>query len=457
MAITVKWQGHSTSTTARLVVRSDANGVLTATCDGQTFTGSTISTASNDGIGIVDISGLLPGTSYAYTVSVGGSSASGTLKTMPTTAPFKVGFMSCMTKLKTVDALVQSLIEEGVAAVVHQGDYIYCSENVSSWWNETSAVPTTGSAASVYMAHFRQVHRQSHIRLLDAYCPQYFQGDDHEVGGDNWDHSVTQAQVSPNVASGGTQAEVDASWWAANQAMIAYYQGNPTNNDAGIHASTDKPANAAGGTPAAQYPPKYFRFMIGNAEFFVLDTMSYRSILTATDNASKTMLGATQKQWLKDRLSASTATFKIICSPKMTLQQTSVSDGWDIYSTERTELLTYCRDNVSSKGVFWVCGDNHAPTVSRDAVLEHSAICANPAGVDHLSQSSGYSSGVVYKYTGQAGGTPTRSVEVAGLLEFYDDELVVRIIDPLGRNLYRGVMPAGSNLLSQSGKSISVS
>ena len=99
MTITCAWLGHATATTARYVVRSDANGALTMVIDGTTYTGTTIATATNDGIGIVTATGLLPGRTYECTLSVAGASTiSRQIKTMPTAAPFKVAFTSCLYK-----------------------------------------------------------------------------------------------------------------------------------------------------------------------------------------------------------------------------------------------------------------------------------------------------------------------------------------------------------------------
>jgi len=465
MTINCAWLGDATETTATYVVRSDANGALTMAVGGSTFTGTTIDTAVNDGIGTVVATGLAPGKEYACSLSVGGAATIiRKIKTMPANAPFKVAFMSCFNNFGSIEPLSQALIAEAVSAVFHQGDYIYVATAYAGF-GETSAVPVTGSATSVYATHFRQQHRNPGTELIESYCPQYYQGDDHELGGDNWDHSVTQAQAGGcNVASGGTQAQVDASWWSGQQAMIAYYLGNPANGDSGISASTDKPSSAGAGTPASQYFPKYFRKIIGNAEFFVIDCISYRSPTAATDNASKTMLGATQKQWLKDRLAASTATFKIIVSSKNVYPNDTTLDGWEVFTTERAELLTYIRDTVTTKGVFWVYGDSHQAHASYNEALQFTGFCANPAGVVRITSSVAYGANVVWRETGTAGGVPGGTVgahgdcnPIAGVLTINPDYVEMRFIDPLGRTLQdpqgkvaQWRVMAGSNLMVQS-------
>jgi len=456
MTITCAWLGKATDTTATYVVRSDADGDLTMVVDGVEFTGTTIATGTNDGIGTVTATGLSPGKFYDCTLSVAGASTiSRKLQTMPASAPFKVAFTSCLDKYESSIALWQAVKNEGVVANINQGDYTYM-DTALTMWQETVAVPVTGSAASVYMTHHRQMHRNAGNVLIDSYCPQYYQGDDHEVGGEDWDHTVTAAQTTTNVASGGTQAQVDASWWAGNQAMIAYYQGNPANTDSGIAASTDKPSNAEAGTAAAQYPPKYYRFTIGNTEFFVLDCISYKSPQNDAESGSKTMLGATQKQWLKDRLTASTATFKVICSSKMTYPSVN-TNGWEKYTTERAEILDYILASVPKKGVIWVCGDNHAPHASFSAALEHTAFCANPARIARSPiVGTAYQTNVVWRETGAADGSPTRNIQMAGILTVTEDYLEMKYIDVLGRTMEdpegriaQWRVMAGSNLMIQ--------
>ena len=74
MALSFSWCGThaSPSSAARIVARSTADGVLTAVVDGVTYTGTTISTGTADGIGTVDITGLAAGTTYTATLYVGG-------------------------------------------------------------------------------------------------------------------------------------------------------------------------------------------------------------------------------------------------------------------------------------------------------------------------------------------------------------------------------------------------
>jgi len=99
-----------------------------------------------------------------------------------------------------------------------------------------------------------------------------------------------------------------------------------------------------------------------HAEFFMLDTRLYRSANDAVDDTTKTMLGATQKQWLFDGLRDSTATFKFILNSVPLDFAIPLApfpdDYWGAFTTEREELLAYIRaSNVD--GVLWLTADQH--------------------------------------------------------------------------------------------------
>jgi alkaline phosphatase D len=104
----------------------------------------------------------------------------------------------------------------------------------------------------------------------------------------------------------------------------------------------------------------------GPADVYVLDARSHRSPNSAPDNAAKTMLGATQKADLKAWLSASTAPFKfIVSSVPFSDFGTTNSDSWRGFTTERSELFDYIRDNRIG-GVVLISGDQHWSAVFRN-------------------------------------------------------------------------------------------
>ena len=83
------------------------------------------------------------------------------------------------------------------------------------------------------------------------------------------------------------------------------------------------------------------------------------SCLSNMNLPSRTILGATQKQWLKDGLLNSTATFKFIMNgPPITQLFFIPYDRWDSWQAERTEILDFIETN-NIKNVIWLSTDFH--------------------------------------------------------------------------------------------------
>ena len=113
------------------------------------------------------------------------------------------------------------------------------------------------------------------------------------------------------------------------------------------------------GLPASNGDGIYRTFDVGRVRFLVLDLRSHRTPSAAPDDASKTMLGATQKQWFKDTLAASAANPVVFVVSSGPWNSTDASgDSWSRYGTERQELTDFIQTNVSS-GVYFLCGDMH--------------------------------------------------------------------------------------------------
>ncbi|HUL98405.1 MAG TPA: alkaline phosphatase D family protein, partial [Mycobacterium sp.] len=89
---------------------------------------------------------------------------------------------------------------------------------------------------------------------------------------------------------------------------------------------------------------------------------------TAMASASRTYIGAAQKQWLKDGLLNSTATFKFIMNgPPITELLFLPYDRWEAWSAERNEILDFIQNN-HIKNVIWLSTDFHAFIESHDQV-----------------------------------------------------------------------------------------
>ena len=133
-------------------------------------------------------------------------------------------------------------------------------------------------------------------------------------------------------------------------------RGNP-HKEAALKAFKDYWANPSYGLDDT--PGVFFDYHYGGVDFFMLDDRYYRDPNDAPDGPNKTMLGAAQKAWLKERLRRSKAPFKVIASGSgWTVSKGPGGDSWASFLSERNELFDFIRDERIS-GVVLVSGDTH--------------------------------------------------------------------------------------------------
>jgi len=116
---------------------------------------------------------------------------------------------------------------------------------------------------------------------------------------------------------------------------------------------------AYGGGSAA--PGCWFRFSIGDVDFFLLDCRFYR---TDPHAPHPSMLGPVQKRWLLDGLASSTAVFKVIASsvPWSFGTKPGSLDTWEGYKAEREEIFSFiARQRI--EGVLLLSADRHRSDV----------------------------------------------------------------------------------------------
>lgn len=103
-------------------------------------------------------------------------------------------------------------------------------------------------------------------------------------------------------------------------------------------------------------------FVIGRVRFIITDTRTHRTLKSATDDATKTVLGADQKQWFKDTITNATEPLIFWVQDSVWVSDnTNNTDYWGSYSTERTELAQFI--NNSGKNLVILGGDMHALAV----------------------------------------------------------------------------------------------
>jgi alkaline phosphatase D len=115
------------------------------------------------------------------------------------------------------------------------------------------------------------------------------------------------------------------------------------------------PASGSGGAPGIWFKQSY-----GGVDFFCLDGRYFRDPSKSPDTPAKTMLGATQKAWLKEELLKSRAPFKVLASGGgwSSAEARDGGDSWGVYLHERNEIFDFIRDNKIS-GVMCISGDSH--------------------------------------------------------------------------------------------------
>jgi hypothetical protein len=275
------------------------------------------SAAGPDGDGVVQltVSGLDPATLYYYGVEADGdvlADGRGEVTTFPTegaAADFSVAFGSCQFTVPSDVTFAAILAKSGVSGralqLIHMGDL-----NYRDWGPGTTN-------ADVLAQHIVSLADASMAPMLAA-IPINYAWDNHDWGGDTSDASA---------AAGDVVAEV-------------YRQVFPTYT-----------------LPATDGRGIYHTWVIGRVRFIQLDTRSYRDPQAQTESGPKTMLGAEQLAWVKDRLS-DPEPIKIICGQYPWRDDGDGTGRWGSYSAEFTELSDYIDANVPGR-VYVIFGDRH--------------------------------------------------------------------------------------------------
>lgn len=179
--------------------------------------------------------------------------------------------------------------------------------------------------------------------------------------------------------------------------------------------------------------PIYQAFSVGRVRFLLTDTRSERSPRDAPDGPRKTMLGESQKAWLKGevlRASSSAAVIVWVNSVPWVGRSARGADHWGGYDVERRELVQFFEKN-EVRNLIILSGDAHMLAID-DGSNSPGAIPVMQAGAfDRTGSVKGgpYSEGT-YPGGGQFGlmtveddGGPTVNVAWSGR-NWRDEELV---------------------------------
>jgi alkaline phosphatase D len=274
-------------------------------------------TANEDFTAVATVDGLKPDTVYAYAVKVDQNvpefSDGQRFKTFPErgkSLKFKVAFGGGAGYVPENERMWTTIDEAEPDALLLLGDNVYIDD-----------------PESIVMQQYTYQRRQSRPewRALTAHTPVFTIWDDHDF--------------STNDSWGGP--DVSVPFWKQEWVFPTYRQNwaNP----------------GYGGGP--DQPGCYYRFSIGDIDFFMLDCRYYR---TDPREKLRSMLGPIQKAWLKEALLDSEGTFRVICSsvPWDYRTKGDSMDTWNGYQEEREELFHFLEDN-QIEGVLLMSADRH--------------------------------------------------------------------------------------------------
>jgi hypothetical protein len=173
------------------------------------------------------------------------------------------------------------------------------------------------------------------------------------------------------------------------------------------------PIGAAGGAIAQA-------FTIGRVRFIMTDLRSAAGPASAKESASKTRMGATQKAWFKQELvSARDAGFPLIvwvCTMPWIAAGSLGADSWAGYTTERTEIANFIRDNRINN-LALLSGDMHGLAFDDGTNSDYATGGGAPVTVLHAGALTSTPSLKGGPYSG--GAVP--GSQQYGILEVYDN------------------------------------
>jgi alkaline phosphatase D len=311
------WSGAVTPTTARVKAHLPTSGLIVrcAVSADSDFTvvdyaGPDTALSANGGMVDFRLTGLAPSTRYYYAFEVTGvleTDFSGRFRTFAATMDsFSIVMGSCA-QTGSNHPVFSTMAAQDPLFMLHLGDMHYQNIAVND--------------VAVFRAAFQNVWSQPNQRALYLTCPIEYIWDDHDYGPNN----------SDSTAPGRLAARL------TYQECVPHYD------------------LAAGSGNIAIYRS----FAVGRAFFIVTDCRSARSPDATPDGPTKTMLGATQRAWLKQELLAARDVYPLIVwANSLPWIGASGSDAWQNYTYERREIADFL-DTAGIDQLCMVSGDAH--------------------------------------------------------------------------------------------------
>jgi phosphodiesterase/alkaline phosphatase D-like protein len=315
------WSGAVTDTTANVkaVVRSSATCISLLVSRDPSLQNATRIEALHDSAAgyqhkLVSflLTGLEPGTKYHFALEMDQTpvlAQAGQLTTFPaegSAAAFKFVFASCASTGAN-SRVFQAILDESPLFFCHLGDFHYENQNSTD--------------VSAHLRAYDEVLRSERQSNLYRRIPIARIWDDHDFCGNDSD---------------GTKKGRNA----AIEAFRKYIPHYPLSN------------KGIGGI--------YQAFTVGRVRFLLCDMRSQRSKRDKPDNASKTMLGQAQKDWLKTELAGARQYDLVVWASSVPWIEAPSpdEDDWAGYHTERVELANFIKHNKVDN-LCMICGDAH--------------------------------------------------------------------------------------------------
>ena len=363
--------GDVTSSSAVLWTRAErADGVTAEVATSESFDSAMTADADTpedgDFAAKVRVDGLEPGTRYYYRFRAGESlSETGTFETAPAadvSAPVRFVFSGDSdgarqeggTPMFNNFEALDRAAEEDPDFFLYFGDTIYGDR-------APEAKDVEG-----YRGKYRQNREYPALAGILRATSTYNTWDDHEVendfAGETEDESRVEAGLQAfheymPIDDGGDDASkmYRTFRWGKDVELFVLDERRYRSGEAKDACESDGRPDPLPGVAAPSVPEQYRsgRALLG------LTSDVPEGCLDALNDASRTMLGAEQEQWLKDELAASDATWKVIVN-EVPVQQIFADpyDRWEGYAAERREVLSYVRDE-GIKNVVFLTTDLH--------------------------------------------------------------------------------------------------
>ncbi|MBI5770142.1 MAG: alkaline phosphatase D family protein [Verrucomicrobia bacterium] len=373
------WCGNVTATSGSVVARLTSAGVrvrlqvsTNAGLTGAVFSGVVTTAATSGNTAFLTVTGLKPDTDYYYGIEVAGALRTeaisrGRFHTFPIAkGSFKIAFSGDSDYRHPDQQAFDAIVAERPLLFIHLGDFHY---------NDTNS-----TVADDYRANYDNVLNHPNQGALYRSTAVAYMWGDHDFCGNDSD---------------GTAIGRDA-------ARVVYKERVP-------HYPI---ISTAGGTMTQA-------FTIGRVRVLMTDTRSAATAATARESASKTRLGTAQKNWFKQELiAARDSGFPMILwvNPDPWIGAASPgSDMWAGYTTERTEIANFIRDN-RIQNVVSISADMHALAYDDGTNSDYATGGGAPITVLHAAALTAGGSIKGGPYTGGA----IAGNQQYGILEVYD-------------------------------------